>query len=82
MMPTLQASRDQCPRDLLLDWELIWCEVLQRSRAWLLAHCEYAPTSEQWQAFQGYWGRRLGGEPVDEGVVGLCFGPEEVWEIR
>ena len=81
MMPTLQASREQCPRDLLLDWELLWCEVLQRSRAWLLAHCEYAPTSGQWQAFQGYWGRRLGGV-VGWGAGGLCFGAEEVEEIR
>ncbi len=76
-MLTLQASREQCPRDLLLDWELLWCEVLQRSRAWLLAHCEYAPTSEQWQAFQGYWRRRLGGEPV-----AYILGRKEFWSLE
>ena len=77
MMPTLQASREQCPRDLLLDWELLWCEVLQRSRAWLLAHCEYAPTSEQWQAFQGYWRRRLAGEPL-----AYILGRKEFWSLE
>ena len=76
-MPTLQASREQCPRDLLLDWELLWCEVLQRSRAWLLAHCEYAPTSEQWQAFQGYWRRRLAGEPL-----AYILGRKEFWSLE
>ena len=77
MMPTLQASREVCPRDLLLDWELLWCEVLQRSRAWLLAHCEYAPTSKQWQAFQGYWRRRLGGEPL-----AYILGRKEFWSLE
>ena len=77
MMPTLQGSREQCPRDLLLDWELLWCEVLQRSRAWLLAHCEYEPTSEQWQAFQGYWQRRLAGEPL-----AYILGRKEFWSLE
>ena len=77
MMPTLQASREVCPRDLLLDWELLWCEVLQRSRAWLLAHCEYEPTSEQWQAFQGYWQRRLAGEPL-----AYILGWKEFWSLE
>ena len=77
MMQTLQGSREQCPRDLLLDWELLWCEVLQRSRAWLLAHCEYEPTSEQWQAFQGYWQRRLAGEPL-----AYILGRKEFWSLE
>ena len=77
MMPTLQSSREDCPRDLLLDWELLWCEVLQQSRAWLLAHCEYAPTSEQWQAFQGYWRRRLAGEPL-----AYILGRKEFWSLE
>ena len=77
MMQTLQASREQCPRDLLLDWELLWCEVLQQSRAWLLAHCEYAPTSEQWQAFQGSWQRRLAGEPL-----AYILGRKEFWSLE
>ena len=77
MMQTLQGSREQCPRDLLLDWELLWCEVLQQSRAWLLAHCEYAPTSGQWQTFQGYWQRRLAGEPL-----AYILGRKEFWSLE
>ena len=60
----LQSIREDCPTNLALDWELLWCEVLQQSRAWLLAHSEYSPSDGQWQAFQGYWQRRLAGEPL------------------
>ena len=74
---TLQDSREHCPRDLLLDWELLWCEVLPQSRAWLLAHPEYSPASEQWQAFQCYWQRRLAGEPL-----AYILGRKEFWSLE
>ena len=73
----LQSSRENCPGNLLLDWELLWCEVLKQSRAWLLAHPEYSPSHRQWQAFQDYWQRRLAGEPL-----AYILGRKEFWSLE
>ena len=72
----LSNSRDDCPSDLVLDWELLWCAILQQSRAWLLTHPEFAPSSAQWQGFHGYWQRRLGGEPL-----AYILGRKEFWSL-
>ena len=77
MPQTLQSSRNSCPSDLRLDWELLWCNILQQSRAWLLAHPEHSPSSAQWQTFQGYWQRRLVGEPL--AYICRC---KEFWSLE
>ena len=71
-----QNIRNECPRGLALDWELLWCNILQQSRAWLLAHPEYSPSDEQWQTFRSYWRRRSAGEPL-----AYILGRKEFWSL-
>lgn len=47
-----------------LDAQLLLCSVLQRPRAWLLAHGEHALGAREAQRFEALCARRAAGEPV------------------
>lgn len=59
------------------DAEILLCEVLQRDRSFLFARPEHVLTAEQAALFEGWWQRRLSGEPVAH-ILGVW----EFWGLR